>query len=132
MEDRGREDGIDGSRQGQRPGEVGRHDVRAPGVEPPPRRRGHGGGGVHGDHAARGEPAEDDLGHPPGPAPRVEDPLVAGEGQALDHSPAPAERRVRDPLVGRRVPLAGHAPRIAARTCHPVTGLGIKWLALFR
>ena len=58
---------------------------------------------------------EQHFGHASGAAARVQDGLVAGELQAVDHRGPPAELRVGDPVVRRGVPVSRHAGTIDVR-----------------
>src|SRR5439155_11632220 len=63
---------------------------------------------VERDDLTSRQSTEEQLGDAPGAAARVEDPLVAGELQAIDDRGSPAGHRIRDPIVCRRIPLASH------------------------
>ena len=110
MEGRRREHGVDRLRQRQRLPKVG-DDVLDPLGKSPEalaRRLDHRGRAVESHHVPSRESRREQLGDPARAATRVEDTLVTGQWQAVEHAGAPARHRVGDQIVGPGVPVPKH------------------------
>src|SRR3954451_9616492 len=116
VERRGGEDDVDGLPAEVEPDEVGDAQVGAV-AEALASGLDHRRRQVDGDHAALGQPLEEQLGEAGGPAARVEERLVAAQLQALQHLAAEALHRSRQAVVLGAVPgsCLGHG-RTLSRT----------------